>query len=109
MRFRSIQRRHIGGKICLTRIFRRNPYEIQVNTKVPLSSPLPSPPTSRNPYEIQVNTKNSAEYPDVSYAARMVVIPMRFRSIQSTKLIALRTYINVIYCRNPYEIQVNTK
>ena len=63
--------------------------------------------TRRNPYEIQVNTKPT--YLKRRQSHRLsVVIPMRFRSIQSlygmlsSVLIELRS-------RNPYEIQVNTK
>ena len=62
---------------------RRNPYEIQVNTKAAVRSLLKANKSDegRNPYEIQVNTK---QFPVVENWAR------RLR-------------------RNPYEIQVNTK
>ena len=40
-------------------LYRRNPYEIQVNTKLNSGLTITLVPTScRNPYEIQVNTKS---------------------------------------------------
>ena len=92
-------------------------------------------PACRNPYEIQVNTKNKDNYHDKEHHRFRVVIPMRFRSIQSLCKAAARfmdtwQYTVVIPMRfrsiqrvlteqtengtmtegrNPYEIQVNTK
>ena len=84
MRFRSIQRwkKRTGIMLCQPR---RNPYEIQVNTKAPESF-SPKGWTSkrgRNPYEIQVNTKLNESVQDKVTTGNAVVIPMRFRSIQS--------------------------
>ena len=64
----------------------RNPYEIQVNTKLLAKALALTSANSpgRNPYEIQVNTKAD-------------------RIRQNFGEIPCRT------CRNPYEIQVNTK
>ena len=64
---------------------RRNPYEIQVNTKTPelVGHYVLQGQTSRNPYEIQVNTKPTG------------------RTIHNGP--------GAVVSRNPYEIQVNTK
>ena len=62
----------------------RNPYEIQVNTKVGMDvhEKNVQEMTGRNPYEIQVNTKAQKDF-------------------------TMAATIN--FGRNPYEIQVNTK
>ena len=131
MRFRSIQRasRKLSDKFPSG----RNPYEIQVNTKLfscglrigqdngvvipmrfrSIQSPARWTGKSfirckrRNPYEIQVNTKDLVSPLVTLCKAAAVVIPMRFRSIQSWHPLLRKR--GLWYCRNPYEIQVNTK
>ena len=59
----------------------RNPYEIQVNTKKDVREfSSKAKKYGRNPYEIQVNTKPCGLR---TGQGERVVIPMRFRSIQS--------------------------
>ena len=63
MRFRSIQSRYLGdGAYAPQIVQRRNPYEIQVNTKYEYVNWFVCKPTG------------------------IVIIPMRFRSIQSHDL-----------------------
>ena len=70
----------------------RNPYEIQVNTKSrTVEGKRYDSLSGRNPYEIQVNTKPCTALRPLPAPALLVVIPMRFRSIQSAAAMVVNT------------------
>ena len=109
MRFRSIQSAQLqgdGARTCLGKVVIPMRFRSIQRVKSSVWTSALKFAKGRNPYEIQVNTKcYGSQYH--SKAEYVVVIPMRFRSIQSLQISQFDGPL--FFGRNPYEIQVNTK